>query len=183
MKTRSLILVGVLIIALVAMAAPAMAVNTASIEGNPTATVALDVTGTNAAWSLAVGANSKTDLDIVVSSNYHFTVKAKDAMTAPKDNVGKMVEFDGTNYIAGSNHLTNPLLIDVTTTNGITGSDVTDSLDAAGKTIFSFPAGTGAYQDQKLEITFTQQVVYADPRLSGGSTYHIPITFDIATAA
>lgn len=194
MKTKTLVLIGVLIIALAAMAMPVMADDTAdiSLTGNPTATVTVDTSGTLDAWELtphATNPSTSGAVSLTISSNCPFTIKVYDALTddKPAATVGYMSEVTiatGDYVTESQKTLTNKLAIYTDNTNGITGSDVT-SIPVAGSaaTLWAY-SGTGGFASQSLPMTFSQLVPFTDARLDGTTkTYRIPLVFSMAIVA
>ena len=184
MKTKSMILVGVLIIALAAMAAPVMAADstTATVAGNAEATIDVSVEGTLTAWTLTPpSVTDSTSVDLVVKANtagWHVAVV--DAMGDGKQvAAGRMQEAVSAAgaYVADAGSMDAALVISAP--GGVNGAgaavgDVTLS-GAAANYIVNGASATSTYDG---DLTFTQAVSYTgDPVLADNHVYKIVVTF------
>ncbi|MGA2122303.1 MAG: hypothetical protein ABSG49_09720 [Methanoregula sp.] len=188
MKTKVLILVGILVIAFAAVVAPVMAATTgsATITGNPPMKMDLTLHGSITGWSLDPTAsqpltNSASVTMDVKSNDRSWDVSAKDALDndgvpAAKTNAGFMLEYDP----AGTGTwktiaLGNALHVGATTSGHLTGAEVT--LSGSDQTIANgdgAAGGAGTFMGQPL--TIKQTVAYSDPVLTGSEVYRIIVT-------
>jgi hypothetical protein len=188
MKTKIMVLVGILIIAFAAVVAPVMAATTgsATITGNPPMKMDLTIAGTITGWILDPTASQpltdSTHVTMTVSSNDRsWVVSAHDALdtTKPAGTVGKMAEWTGSAYLTGASaaFLGSAMQVGATTVNpGFTGATVT--LTGAGQAIATgdgSKSAAGVFTTKP--ITIKQDVTYADPVLTGGDVYQIIVTF------
>jgi len=195
MKTKVLILTGLLIIAFAAMVAPVMAAASSSggsnITANPSPYLSLTAAGNITYFQLAVGANSfggatGGDLpgymsNLTLTSNSNYTVTATDALdqSKPAATAGKLSEYDtvhGTYNTSAYYYLSNALHTVVTTNmtsqaGYVTGFDVT--LDDTQQSL----ATGGNVSGGAIPVAFTQQVTTGDLRLPTNLFYRIVVTF------
>jgi hypothetical protein len=174
MKTKVLILLGILIIAFAAMVAPVMAAD-ATITGNPTAVIDVSVpTGSQSiGLTLEPGQAAVSDPanpEITVSSNeVGWTVTATD--TTPSTTVkGHMSKYD-TAYDF-TKYLTNAMTIAHTSIPLVTTGGSSD-LSSSSNTIAT---GLATVDEQSVPFTITQTVLYTDPVLSSAN-YQMIVTF------
>ena len=184
MKTKSLILIAVLIIAFAAMAAPVMAADASDVtvvSGNPTASVALTVSSATAAITLTPGTTVPyTALELTATSNGPATIKVYDTMTGSKATAGYMENRTAADVWQGDK-LTAPLKIKGAASIGkFTGQTTAFSIvGTPGTTLY-----TEAGPDTQTLTTSLEQAVAAppaDPLLPGTNTYQIPLTFTITS--
>ena len=175
MKTRQLVIVGILIIAIVAMIAPVMSADTTAVSGNPTAYVVLAVSSETISMTLTPGGTvHDTTAHLTVSSNCPYTIAAKDAMTESKPSAGYMVNYTGTEY--KTDKLAATMGISGTESSPVTTTAIAP-LTAANQVLYT---STGGVQTAKeLALSFDQAVAITDPRLPAGHSYKIPVTFTI----
>ncbi len=186
MKTRLLVIVGILIIAFAAMIAPVMAASSATITGNPEKAIAIDVQGTIADWVLTPGATETdaTSVTLAVSSNSPgWVVSVKDALDvdgvpAAKPNAGFMVDYLTTGGGTwGTTKLGTALTVNSANAPAhVTGaSHVLTGADQAIETGISETGGTGVFAAHA--ITLSQPVAYTDTILGTNHVYRIIVTF------
>jgi hypothetical protein len=186
MKTKILVIVGILIIALAAMVAPVMALDSgsATIDGNPARIIAVTVTGDITGWNLAtIGENTApSTAKLTVSSNSPgWLVKVSDAMTGkPAGTVGKMVNATSVGaYIPTPlTYLNQALVLSSTSPTGITGATDVTLVGGAGAVIetgASDATGAGTFTD--TPITMKQTIGYTDVVLPSTNIYKIVVTF------
>jgi hypothetical protein len=191
MKTKVLILVGILIIAFAAVVAPAMAAGTgiATITGNPAKTISLTVNGGTIGLNLDPTApqpiTDSTTATLDVSSNSPgWTVSVKDALDGSKPSAGKMVNYTTASSTYGTLALGSALNVGsasyVSAPNGFVGTshDLTGS-DQAIETGASDTTAANSFTATAL--TFKQTVVITDPVLPSGQVYRIIVTFTGST--
>lgn len=185
MKTKALVLIGILIIAFAAMVAPVMAAEsgTTTITGNPAKTMAVTVTGGISNWVLDPTTSPKVDSSSVtlsVSSNSPgWVVSVKDGMEGSKTagSEGKMAE-----YITGTSSYSTLVLgtaMEVISAShaGFTGQDVA-TLSGTDQAIESGASDyTAANTFSNTALTFKQPVAITDSVLPSGHVYRIMITF------
>ena len=181
MKTKVLILIGILIIALAAVVAPVMAATT-TITGNPTKTISVTAHGGITDWVLSAAASQPihdtNDVTLDVSSNArHWYVNAAD-LDLTKPSRGFMVDWGGAAY-DGTAVLANALGVQgtatasqYTATAGIVTLSGSDQLIYQG---VNGPSGTGTFNAMPLD--FSQTVLSSDASLTGTDVYRIVVTF------
>ena len=180
MKTKSLVLIGVLIIALAAMAMPVMAESTLNDDTAVYGTLAKTVTITAASdtkeITLTPGSETSITTTLDVSENCAGTLKAVDTLAATDKtgSPGYMADYLTGTYTA--THLNSRIKVSGTTADPFTAAAEATDLSGA-KDIYTFTTG-GA--NAALGITFKQTTALTDTVLDGGHTYRIPITFTIA---
>lgn len=182
MKTRSLVLIGVLVIALAAMAMPVMAATTASatITGNPTATTEITLSANSLPLTLTPGSTASDNSITMTSTSNNangFTVSVKDAMDNGKESshAGHMMAFNAGSYTEATYLAANM------TAATSSGADATDAgtITLKGPNAQTIQSTTAPKQVLNKAITFSQAVAYTDARLTTGS-YQIVVQFDIA---
>jgi hypothetical protein len=186
-KTKLLILIGILIIACAAIIAPVMAaVPTATIYGNPVAimNVTVPIASQSIALALSPGNTTTytpTNPSFTVTSNYEtWSVSATDSTPGKSAKLGQMVAYNGTaSTYDFTKYLGTAMTLSTSTTSGITGK--TDLL-STGTTIATGDGSTSAVS-AALSVPFgiTQTVSYTDPVLPSGSNYQIVVTFTGST--
>jgi hypothetical protein len=173
MKTKVLVLIGVLIIAFAFMTVPVMAAD-ASITGNPTAVIAVTVPVASQDIVLTLEPGQATtylpaDPSITVSSNWvGWTVTATDNSTAIK---GHMSQYHSGGY-EFSKYLQNAMSIATADISGKTTGSTSD-LSGSSNTIAT---GLAAVDGQSVPFTIAQTVQYTDPVLTVG-VYKILVVF------
>lgn len=182
MKTKSLIIVGILIIAFAAMVAPVMAVSTgsATVAGNTVDTIDITVTGDLTGFSLTPPTATSTDaLTLAVSANTDgWHVDVKDPMTGKvAGSAGKMqeaVSIAGAYEAAGE--VMDAALQLSAPTSGAGTSAGTITLGADDAHLLSGSAATSSYSQL---LTLTQTVSYTtDPVLTTENhVYKIVVAF------
>ena len=190
MKTKTLVLLGVLIIALAAMAMPVMAATAnaaTAVEGTLAKTVTLTATGsgTTAITLASTGTATATATTLHATENCIGSITAVDDMTTvesvakPLSTAGYMANWTGTTW---SQEPTTPTkLAALMTLEGATGhapftkATKISSLASAGD-VYTFTTGG---EDAALPLTFSQDTTLADMALPTGNSYRIPIAFVI----
>ena len=182
MKTKLLLILGVLVIVVVAMVGPVTAANTGSttITGNPGATIAIVVTGSITDWPLVLNSNvDSTNVTLDVLSNKPgWTVKVSDELDGGKlpASVGKMANWTTVTW-GDSGYLATALNVGAASvTSHATGASV--NLNGGGQTIEtgnSDASGAGTFNG--IHITNTQQILSSDPVLTAPNVYRIIVTF------
>jgi len=190
MKTKALILIGILIIASsAAMIAPVMALTSTTITGNPPAEITVTVTGNIVNWnldpSLPQPIENTSFVTLSVTTNYRaWTVTPSDGLdnSKPGPSKGYMAEFNGApNYVNPGIDLGNPMSVSVEkVTPGYTNATttMTGSPSAIATGDGSIHAA-GVFSNKNL--IFNQESDYTDPVLTGGEYYQIIVTFTGAT--
>jgi hypothetical protein len=191
MKTKSLILAGVLIIAFAAMVTPVMAdlSDTTVITGNPASTTALSITeatlSLGTAGVLAVGDNPGT-LTMVVSNNAAdgYTVSVQDSMDDSKSGfAGQMLEYDTgtTHYITASPKSIAAAMVVTVPDDATFYTHNSKTLAAtAGSALITSASENHMVTDKSITTTATQTVVLSDPHLTDASRiYRIVPLFTI----
>lgn len=179
MKTKTLVLIGVLIVALAAMAMPVMAGTTATITGNIAGSMDVNVDTVSVALGdiSASGDHASSGETIDITTNYiGWAVTAEDNMDDAKTagSEGKLTQYTTATTTYGSNVLTNALKVAGETTGDATAA-AQFSLSGTGQTVYS---GTVAGTFSNVPVTFTQTTVTAtDKPLASGQTYRIIVTF------
>lgn len=185
METRRIFLIGVLFIALAAVAAPVLAdtTGTAYVSGNPAQYIAITLNENSIALTLDPTSSPATDssLTITASCNDPFAITVADN-TARGSNLGYMGNYTSSAYDASplNTKLTSALALSGTTDGTTVAQTITPPITDSPQTLY---AGSVPVYDQSLDTnTFTQAVSYTDPRLPGGSNYRIDLIFTIAAA-
>ena len=180
MKINVLVVVCLMVVMSAAMVAPVMAIDTgtSTITGNPGAVIDIVVTGSITGWALTAGTtNTKADtVTLGVSSNYiGWVVAVKDASdgSKPLSWAGRMVEWDGSAYVASPKVLGANMTVTGATVTGSSGSSaILGSVDQIIET------GTAIVTSLEIPLTFAQAVAYTDPHLTTlNHVYRIVITF------
>ncbi len=181
MKTKQLVLIGLLIIASVLMIAPVIGADpTAAVAGNPPSTV--DLTGNRTAVHFDLNSLSETNttLGLFAITNCPFTVTVDDSVTGD----GKMTNFT-TVYQAAAlkTQLTDAFGVAGITnaTAGVTGAAAGTPITDA-KLILTGASATGL-KGTPLEMTLSQTNAKYDTRLPTGSVYRIDLVFVITATA
>ncbi|MGQ9675491.1 MAG: CARDB domain-containing protein [Chloroflexota bacterium] len=119
-------------------------------------------------WKLVLGQNTRrtpTDLNVKCNTNWQVDVQDVHPRTG-----GYMAPWDGTTFVAGD-ILENPLRIQ---NDGLAVQSLAD-----GRLVFA--TGTPASQvdndGQDIVVKFRQLLVYGDPILPGGQSYHLQVTW------
>lgn len=188
MKTKLLVIVGLLVIAFAATVAPVMGATSATtlISGNPNASLSIATSGNITNMPLSVGPNADADVNLIISANIPFSIGARDLMDSlkPAGSEGKMSEV----VLATGNYVTNSpkilgtaMDIDVSTTASIIAADIT--LTASDQPIYTY-TGSSGFSGQALPLNFKQTVLFTDPRLTTADhAYRIPVQFTIQATA
>jgi len=180
-KTKVLVLVGILIIAFAAVVAPVMAADTgtATLTGNPPKTLSLTVNGGITDWNLdptvVQPITDATSVNLTVSSNSPgWVVSVKDAQDGSKPTPGRMVDYNAGSY--GTLALGSNLTVGGASGTGYDGTEKTLSVsDQAIVTGASDATAAGTFSNTVL--TFKQYVVISDSVLISGHAYRIIVTF------
>ncbi|MFA4850489.1 MAG: hypothetical protein WC626_12245 [Methanoregula sp.] len=190
MKIKSLTIVGILIIAFAAMAAPVMAASTGSdysvITGNPTLYVSIALAGGTHEITLTPGTTTPyAGATLTVSNNGPCVISALDTMTdehagaKTADTGGYMVNYStvsGT-YATPATQLNSKMKLTGTVgTTAFTESDI-NTLSASAQPLFT---STGVNTAGVLTPSFEQAVANTDKIVPANYIYRIPITFSIA---
>ena len=134
------------------------------INSNIAAALNLTVPAAIDPWNMVVGTNDITG-SANVKCNSEWMLQVRDQGTTT---IGHMTKWLLGVY-DGATRLINPLTV---------GCATSVALSASPQTIVTgTPAGQSGDAGQNLTISFHQPVLYADPVLTGGSTYHIVVTF------
>jgi len=190
MKTKSMILVGVLIIALVAMAAPVMGSETASttVSGSITKTVSLSALSSTTSINLGAGAGSPTaEATFTADENcVGFISAVDDYGTYNRRTVESGVRGYMSNYsTAGSDYVNTAPFTRLEKKISLLGSD-NSPLSNAGiisdlsvsTPLYTF---TGPGTATTTKITFTQELDHTkDLALPTNYQYQIPVILTIA---
>ena len=138
---------------------------TTSINANIVANyLALTVPAGINPWNMVVGTNDITgSANVQCNNNWQLKVVDQDTNTS-----GHMTEWLSGVYTP-STHLTDPLTVGCNTSVSLSGTPHTIATGT--------PAGQSGNNGQALTITFIQPVLFADPILTGGYSYHIVVTF------
>jgi len=178
MKTKALVLIGILIIAFAAMVAPVMAATTATITGNPDKTITVTVTGGITNWALAQGLNTdSTNVKLTVESNSPgWVVAAKDALDGSKPSAGKMVDYSTDTETYNTLALGSEVVIGgATSATHYAGSEIT--LSGSDQTIVTGDsASTAAGTFTDTAVTVKQTVAITDSVLPTNHVYRIIVT-------
>lgn len=130
-------------------------------------------------WNLNPGPNEDSThvtLTVTVSSDATgWTVKVKDGSenVKPQTFAGRMVEWDGTQYVTNPKVLGSNLSVEGGQGTGYTKSLVSE-LSGTDQVI---ETGTNTGTFSNIPITFRQTLTYFDPRLTAGHSYQIMVTF------
>jgi hypothetical protein len=187
MKTKTLILVGVLIIALAAMAAPVMAATDAptAVYGTIQKTVSITASNTEQTIVLTPGSTTQaTGVTLNANENCAGYIQAVDdyaANTKDEATAGYMTNYTGSAYsavpVGALTKLSAKIALAGTTTGVFTQAAQATDL-ATAKQVYTFTT-TGT--EAALPLTFSQAVhATNDVTLPGSNSYRIPIKFSIA---
>jgi len=120
---------------------------------------------------------TNSSFGIFISSNVAWTVTVADS-TGRSANLGKMGSYTGGSYDASGPALADYLELEGDPYSGtVTTHTISPPITTTAQTLYTGEALTGQLLSPN---TFTQQVSYADPHLSGDSTYRIDLTFTIS---
>ena len=135
------------------------------INSNIAAKLVLTVPSSIDPWNLLQGSNDITgSANVKCNSNWKLQVSDQDLTT-----IGHMTKWKESVYASPIVQLASALQA---------GCDTTATLSGTPQTIATgTPAGQSGNDGQNLTISFHQPVVYADPVLLDGDTYHILVTF------
>ena len=134
-----------------------------TINSNIAAALVLTVPATIDPWNLVVGSNDTTGTaNMKCNANWQLQVNDQNATN------GHMTKWMLGNYTLGTK-LTAPLTVGCTTSVDLSGTPQT--------IVTGDPSGQSGNDGQNLTISFHQPVLYADPVLTGGYSYHIVVTF------
>lgn len=193
MKTRSLVLIGVLIIALAAMAMPVMAADsdqkTAEVTADITGSITIAVSDATIDFAELSSTTEITSETITVTTNYQgWAVKVHDALdedsteaAKPAASVGALTQYTtasqewGTKYLSNDLQMKSPGVADPV----ITGVTEYFDLTGTGQNLFTSNVGVTA---QAVPIHFNQRYSAADDPLPSSQTYRIVATFDAGAA-
>jgi len=184
MKTKLLIIAGLLVIAFVVMITPVMAdtTGTTAVTGNPSLYVAIQLNQSSINLPLDPNSGSAATngtLGITVSANGPFSVTVADngAVKGRTATSGYMSNFTGSSYDLVATHLNSALGLTGTTTGTTNAEVISTPISADGDTLYS---GTAPVTDQLLTPnTISQNVANNDLVLPPGSTYRIDLLFTI----
>jgi hypothetical protein len=181
MKTKSLVLIGILIIAFAAIVIPVMAADTTTITGNPDSVISISVTGGTVDLSSGLSpqlppAEDSTQTLTVSANGIGWTVAVSDALdnSKPAGSKGFMVEAlssAGAYVTPSPKNLTAVMNVTGGSMTGATGATV--KLDGGGV----IETGTAAVDGTTGSITFQQIANYVDQVLTGTETYRTVVTF------
>ena len=135
------------------------------VNGNIAAKLELTVPGTIDPWNLAVGSNDTTGA-MNVKCNTPWQVQVNDQNSNTNGHMTKWLLSNG--YEPGVK-LTAPLTVGCTTSVDLSGTPQT--------IVTGVTSGQSGNSGQNCTIGFHQPVLYADPVLAGGYSYHIVVTF------
>jgi hypothetical protein len=177
MKTKMLLIIGVLIIAFAAVVAPVMAATNTTITGNPAKTISVTVNGGPISLVLNAGStasDSTTESLTVASNSPGWTVSVKDALDGSKPSAGQMVDYSGGSY--GTLALASHMSVGSASQTGFTGTTVV--LSGTDQAIETGAGGyTAANTFTNTALTFSQPVAITDSVLPGSDVYRIIVTF------
>ena len=133
------------------------------VNGNILAKLDLTVPSDILNWVLEQGANSTSGTaNVKCNTPWQLQVNDQNANTS-----GHMTKWNGAYDISGK--LANPLHV---------GSEIDVALSGSNQVIADgIVADQSGDAGQDLTVTYSQQVLYSDPVLTGGYTYHIVVTF------
>ena len=138
---------------------------TTIVNGNIAANLQLTVPGTIDPWNLVVGSNDLTGtLNVMCNTAWQVQVNDQNSTTA-----GHMTKWLLSNGYDPSVKLTAPLTVGCTTSVDLSGTPQT--------IVTGLTSGQSGNSGQNCTISFHQPVLYADPVLGGGYSYHIVVTF------
>jgi PKD repeat protein len=150
-------------------------IKTGYIAVNPLPYIDVSINGSIDNWNFQTGNNEDTTaVDLTVDTNTNsWSVGVMDALTEskPGGTAGKMAEYSGSAYVLSGKVLANAVQV-----KSGTGSYVT--LSGTNQPV---QAGT-ALGITPYDIGMKQQIVQADPTLSGNNRYRIVVTFTGAAA-
>lgn len=179
MKTRTLVLIGVMIIALAAMAMPVMAGQSAALYGNIQPSASVDTNATNLDMIFTASQGTNTTLGLIVNSNGPYTIGVSGSSGSGS---GYMSNYTSSAYETGglATVLNQPLSVGSTTNSTANADGVGSSPLTSSVTLWT---GKSAITNGMLDkITFTQPVTSGtDLRLPAGSNYRIDLTFSITS--
>jgi hypothetical protein len=177
MKTKVLILVGILIIAFAGIVAPVSAATTGPVAVTGTVPEYISISAAPATINLDLQPNavaSSSALVLTVSRNNPYVVTVADntgRSGALAGDLANMQSYSGSAYTA-TPKLANPLHLSGTTT----GTNSVHALSFPITTAQTFYDGSAAVHNQDLATSITQQVTYTDP---ASSTYKMELIFTI----
>ena len=135
-----------------------------SLNSNIAAKLLLTVPAGIDPWNLVQGTNDITGpANVKCNSNWQLQVNDQNTTT-----IGHMTKWLLGVYDGGT-RLTAPLTVGCTTSVDLSGTPQT--------IVTGTPAGQSGDSGQSLTISFHQPVLFADPVLTGGYSYHIVVTF------
>lgn len=188
MKTKTLVLIGILIIAFAAMVAPVLAAaDTTALTGNPASYVTISLNEASIPLTLSPQTvATDNSLTATVSANTAFTISVSDSsglvsegyMSPYTKEVAGPPVVPGSYVVAGV-PLTNTLQLwgDAAPGNGVTstGSNI-GPIPIAGQTLYT---GANSVTSKELANHFSQEVEFADAILPSTETYRIDLTYTI----
>ena len=141
------------------------------------ATINLAVSGDIPYMVMTPGITSQnTSVHLTVTSDTAtWTVSVKDASdnSKPPSYAGRMVEWDGSAYVASPKVLGANMTVTGLSVTGSSGSSATLSSDNQ-----IIESGTAAVTSLEIPLTFAQAVAYTDPHLTASNhVYRIVVTF------
>lgn len=178
MKTKSLVLIGVMIIALAAMAMPVMAADTA-VYGTLSKTISISTTEAEKPITLTPGSETSTTVNFLVTQNCVGDIKVYDTMgeTGKVESTdGYMADYYSAAYEAGGTKLFTKMHVGGTDTGGIYDAPATDLTDisfAVKPVLYTISSGGTA---AALPVIFKQTTTLTDTVLGTDHTYRIPVT-------
>ena len=184
MKAKLGIIVGLLVIGIALMIAPAMAVDTgtAAVKGNPESFVSISLTNStiNMPLNAAVSPALNQTGYIIISSNSPFAIKSED--NSGRDTTqgkGFMGNFTSAAYLLPPDYT----LTNLTARLSFTGNS-NSTTTGAGPDYFDggpvvFWSGPPISAPRLLTSTFSQVVTGTDLRLQPGNYYRIDLLFTI----
>ena len=185
MKAKLRIIVGLLVIGIALMIAPAMAAESgeAAVTGNPASYVSISLTNSSINLALDAAASPAYNYTayIVISSNGPFALKGEDNSARSAEQGKGFMQ----NYTIGSTYVATPF---TNLTNRLSFAGDSNStygtITAAAANHFSGPAvdfwtGTPVSQPQLLTSTFSQIVTGTNYRLPTGYYYRIDLLYTI----
>jgi hypothetical protein len=132
-------------------------------------TIEITISGSINAWSLNIGTIEDTNsIHMNVKSSGDWRVKVKDNLDGgkPTGSAGKMVEYDGKNYVSPVRMLTSPVYVK-------SGTGTYQALSGTETTIQEGTSTTGT----DYNIGVRQTISYSDAVLQGSNQYRVVITF------
>ncbi|PKL68317.1 MAG: hypothetical protein CVV30_10350 [Methanomicrobiales archaeon HGW-Methanomicrobiales-1] len=171
MKTKSLILFSVLIIALAAMAVPVMAADNSIIHAQLDSTGTVSIANTSITFPAAL---LNTTVNVIEPSTSDTPATLLFTTNDAAWNV-KVYGSDGGKLKSGSDTLTWPLMVKEMTTQGFTGgSEITEYASITGTPGTILFSGTGYIASTNIDLGIKQVVKLADV---AHSDYTATITF------